>query len=119
MSWFKRRKKEQVDVVEVRPAPYRELRQGEIERACSLGEDAPQSLLAVHLARTLRDAAVLEMRNILRKGSLREAPDVQEGMLIQAAARMDAACEFEERWTALFAEWRERQDREVKKAIGK
>jgi hypothetical protein len=118
MNWLRKRRKTE-ETIEVRKEPYRELRQAEMDRACGVGEDAPQSLLAVHLARTMRDAAVLEMRNILRQGNLRETPDVQQGMLVQAAARMDAACEFEERWIGLFAEWRERTEREIKKAMGK
>lgn len=118
MNWLRKRRKTE-EVIEVRAEPYREMRQGEIDRACGVGEDAPQSLLAVHLARTLRDGAVLEVRNILRKAELKGAPDVQEGMLVQACARMDAAIEFEERWKELFAEWRERTEKETKKAMGR
>jgi uncharacterized protein with von Willebrand factor type A (vWA) domain len=110
MKWFMRQVK--VKVVEQKQVPYRELRKEEIFRACGLGEEAPQSMLAVHLARTLRDAAVLEMRNVLRNVDLKAQPDVQHGMLALAAARMDAAIEFEEEWRKMFVDWQEEQERE-------
>ncbi len=112
MKWFRKQQKKQAETMDVQPSPYRELRPDEIDAACALGESGSQSMLAVHLARTMRDNAILEMRNILRKDDLKGAPDVQQGMLIQAAARMDAAIEWEEEWGRMFAEWRERARRD-------
>jgi hypothetical protein len=107
MSWWNKKRKQEVKGV--RETPYRMLRQDEIDAACALGEDGGQSMMAVHLARTMRDKAIMDMRNALRRDDLKMTPDAQQGALVQAAARMDAAIEWEEAWGALFVEWRERK----------
>ena len=113
MSWWRRNRN--VTKSPVRPEPYRELKQAEIDAACALGENGTQSMLAVHIARTMRDEEARSICNLVRNAELRGAPEVQQWTLAHEAIRMNAAVEFEERWKALFDEWTDRKNREQKK----
>ena len=116
MNWFGKRlrkpeEKEEQAAVEV----YHELDRGEIESACLLGEGGRQSLLAVHLARTMRDEAIVDLRNLVSVSNKDTPADVSGGQLRVAAARMDAMCRYEERWKAIFETHRlQRQAAEAK-----
>jgi hypothetical protein len=115
MNWFGKRlrkpeEKEEQAAVEV----YHELDRGEIESACLLGEGGRQSLLAVHLARTMRDEAIVELRNCVSSRMKDTPADIAGTQLRSAAARMDAMCRYEERWKEIFEAHRVARQMETK-----